>query len=148
MAAAASFEALYRGNLKGLLQWRQFEDLWARLRAAPEGWYVRDFADGAIPESPLSGEEFLAFLDEAEAFLRRRHREDYCGFIYLDEFERPGIIKVFDPKKMGSSCSCSTEPVPPRWTISRQKPELAADRVPPPEEAPRRKGLFARLFGG
>ena len=147
MAAAASFEALYRGSLKGLLQWRQFDDLWLRLRAEPEGWYVRDFSSRNIPDSPLTREAFLAFLDEAEAFLRRRHREDYCGFIYLDDVENPTFIKVFDPRKMGTSCSCSTEPVPPRWTISRQKPLLEADMAPP-DEAPSRKGLLARLFGG
>ena len=148
MAAAASFEALYHGYLKGLLQWRQFDELWAHLRANPEGWYVRDFSGKDIPDAPMSAEDFHAFLDEAEAFLRRRHREDYCGFIYLDDIENPTFIKVFDPRKMGSSCSCGTEPAPPRWTISRQKPELAADRAPPPEEASHGKGLLARLFGG
>ena len=148
MAAAASFEALYRGHLKGLLQWRQFDELWARLRARPEGWFVRDFSRRDIPGEPLSAEEFLAFLDETEAFLRRRHREDYCGFIYLDDIENPSLIKVFDPRKMGTSCSCGTDPVPPRWTISRLKPELAADTAPPPREKTRGGGFLARLFGG
>ncbi len=143
---AASYEALYGGHLKGLLQWRQFDDLWARLREEPEGWFVRDFSDRSIPEHPTPAAEFLAFLDEAEAFLRRRHREDYCGFIYLDDTGNPTFIKVFDPRKMGSSCSCSTEPVPPRWTISRTRPVLAAD-LAPPQEKEERKGILARLFG-
>jgi len=147
MAAAASFEALYHGYLKGLLQWQQFDTLWAHLRANADGWFVRDFSGTDIPEAPMRAEEFRTFLDEAEAFLRRRHRENYCGFIYLDDLENPTFIKVFDPRKMGTSCSCSTEPVPPRWTISRQKPELVADRAPAAPETPRGTGLLARLFG-
>ena len=148
MAAAASFDALYHGYLKGLLQWRQFDDLWTHLRAHPEGWYVRDFSSKKIPDAPMGAEDFRAFLDEAETFLRRRHREDYCGFIYLDDIENPTFIKVFDPRKMGSACSCSTQATPPRWTISRLPPVLTADMTPPPEETPRKKGLLARLFGG
>ena len=147
MAAASheAYEALFGGQLKGLLQWQQFDALWTRLREQPEGWFVRDFSDRSIPEHPAQAAEFLTFLDEAESFLRRRHREDYCGFIYLDAVENPTFIKVFDPRKMGSACACSSN-VKPRWTISRARPVLAADLAPP--ERPERKSILARLFGG
>ncbi len=149
MTTAASYAALFDGQLKGLLHWRQFDDLWSHLRARPEGWYVRDFPSKQLPHAPMSAEDFLAFLDEAEAFLRKRHKEDYCGFIYADDLQNPTFIKVFDPRKMGSACGCGG-PVAPRWTISRQVPLLASERgegEPICRPARQRTGLLARLFG-
>jgi len=146
MAAAASYEALFNGRLQGLLQWQQFEALWARLRGQPRGWYVRDFTEPAIPEDPLPDEDFLRFLDEAETFLRKRHRESYCGFIYLDDTTAPTFIKVFDPRKMGSVCGCGGA-VSPRWTISRMKPELPADAAPVPGGRESGGGWLSRLLG-
>lgn len=139
MTAAASYEALFGGHLKGLLQWPQFEALWAALRAAPEGWFVRDFKAGGVPRATMPAEDFLRFLDEAEAFLRKRHREEYCGFLYLDDAESPTFIKVFDPRKMGSACGCGGE-VKPRWTISRMQPELPEDLAPAEEGGQRAAG--------
>jgi len=126
MATASDYEAAFSGRLKGVLQWPQFERLWRRLRANPQGWYVRNFAGRHVPESPMKPEAFEVFLDETEKFLRKRHREDYCGFIYLDDLENPTFIKVFDPRNMGSACGCGGE-VKPRWTISRMPPVLAED---------------------
>ncbi len=149
MTTAASYAALFDGHLKGLLQWRQFDDLWALLRGQPEGWYVRDFPSKKVPSKPMPADEFLTFLDEAEAFLRQRHREDYCGFIYVDDVENPNFIKVFDPRKMGSACGCGG-PVSPRWTISRQTPLLASEMGegdPICRPSKQKTGLLARLFG-
>ncbi|GEM_PF-2801762 len=150
----ADYDALFKGSLRGLLQWAQFEALWARLRAAPDGWYVRDFKARGIPEQPLSSQAFLQFLDEAEDFLRKRHREEYCGFIYLDDLEHPSFIKVFDPRKMGSACGCGGA-VQPRWTISRQLPRLADDggdtggrNRKDTEGGSSGGGWLRRLFGG
>ena len=135
--------------MKGLLQWSQFEALWAALRAEPQGWFVRDFKARAIPDAPLPPEDFLRFLDEAEVFLRKRHREEYCGFLYLDDVESPSFIKVFDPRKMGSACGCGGA-VKPRWTISRMMPELTEELAlaEEGEQAARRTagGWFARLL--
>ena len=147
-AAEASYAAFFDGSLKGLLQWRQFDDLWEYLRAHPEGWYVRDFSGRQVPRAPMPAPEFLAFLNEAEDFLRRRQQEDYCGFIYLDDVENPSFIKVFDPRRMGSACGCGGQ-VSPRWTISRQLPLLAAERGeadPICRPARQKKGLLAWLL--
>jgi len=147
MAAATSFEALFYGRLKGLLDWQRFEALMAYLRGHPEGWFVRDFSSSSIPDAPLSAADFLQFLDEAEAFLRKRHREEYCGFAYLDDMDAPSLIKLFDPRKMGSACGCGGE-VQPRWTLSRMKPVLEADLAPATESTTGQRGWLARLFGG
>ncbi len=144
MATASSYEAAFHGSLKGLLQWPQFERLWQHLRDNPEGWYVRNLTSRQAPGSPMEREAFLAFLDEAEKFLRSRHHEDFCGFIYLDDMEHPTFIKVFDPRRMGSACGCGGA-VSPRWTISRMPPP--ADETTRAETAAAgARGALSRLL--
>ncbi len=143
------YREVFSGRLIGLLQWSQFERLWQWLADNPEGWYVRDFKTRQLPATPMTAAEFREFLKDAEAFLRRRHREDYCGFLYADDAETPLFIKVFDPRKMGSACGCSGKVVP-RWTISRMPPASLDDEA---EEARGSEGematgssFFRRLF--
>ena len=138
------YEALFSGRLVGILDWQRFEALWSHLHERAEGWYVRDFSRRDVPPAPMPADAFRAWLAETEGFLRRRHREDYCGFLYADDAREPSFIKVFDPRKMGSACGCSGK-VEPRWTISRAAPpapgeEAAAAPAPAPS-------FLARLFG-
>jgi len=63
------------------------------------------------------------------------------GAVYVDNREAPDFIKVFDPANMGSSCSCSSEPVMPRFIFSRTKLD-SLPLAPPPKT-----GLFTRLRG-
>ncbi len=113
--------ALFSGRLYGILQWERFSRIWEYLEEEPEGWYVRDFKQSALPASPMPAQEFRAWLAETENFLRRRHREEYCGFLYVDDQEAPAFLKIFDPRKMGTSCGCSGG-IRPRWTVSRMPP--------------------------
>ena len=144
------YREVFSGRLVGLLQWPQFERLWQWLADNPEGWYVRDFKARELPASPMPAEEFRRFLQETEAFLRRRHREEYCGFLYADDAESPVFIKVFDPRKMGSACGCGGKVVP-RWTISRMPPVPLEDETGEDGESEGRAGarpsFFSRLFG-
>ncbi len=141
--------ALFSGRLYGILQWDRFARIWQYLQDDPEGWYVRDFRKSALPGSPMPADEFRAWLAETEDFLRRRHREDYCGFLYVDDQEAPSFLKIFDPRKMGTSCGCSGG-IEPRWTVSRMPPvreETGAGEDG--EDAGRGRGtsLLGRLFG-
>ena len=146
-AIERTYAELFSGRLKGVLQWSRFDALWRALRDDPAGWYVRDFTTRAIPAAPLAEEEFRTFLDEAEAFLRKRQRSDYCGFIYLDDVDAPAFIKVFDPRKMGSACGCGGD-VKPRWTISRMPPQpLPSERPVAQTESRQGGGLLRRLLG-
>ncbi|HHN66567.1 MAG TPA: hypothetical protein ENK15_00830 [Thermopetrobacter sp.] len=117
------------------------------MRAAPAGWYVRDFTTRGIPDAPLNERDFLTFLDEAETFLRKRQRAEYCGFVYLDDMQNPVFIKVFDPRKMGSACGCGGD-VKPRWTISRMPPRPLPSEQAVAQAAKRRGGMLRRLLGG
>ncbi len=141
-----TYVELFSGRLKGILQWPRFEELWRALRNDPAGWYVRDFTSRDIPDAPMTEQAFQTFLDEAEAFLRKRQRAEYCGFIYLDDMENPVFIKVFDPRKMGSACGCGGD-VKPRWTISRLPPRPLPFEQPAARPEGRGGGLLQRLLG-
>ncbi len=149
MPMTATYDEIFSGRLSGILQWPQFEAVWAALAARPQGWYVRDFKNRELPDAPMPQEEFVVFLKTTEEFLRKRHREDYCGFLYVDDRENPSFLKVFDPRKMGSACGCGGA-VTPRWTISSMRPQpVAEERHGLAGQAQKRANLpFLRhLFG-
>ncbi len=149
MPMTATYDEIFGGKLSGILQWPQFEAIWAALAARPQGWYVRDFRSRELPGAPMPPEDFLAFLKTTEEFLRKRHREDYCGFLYVDDKENPTFLKIFDPRKMGSACGCGGA-VSPRWTISSMPPQLAAEepgRLPGHAQEQANPSFLRRLFG-
>jgi hypothetical protein len=112
----------FQGYFSGVLKWEDMDRLWALLKAGPEGWFVFDTRQ-PCPDEPLEPDAFIVFLADSEVYLRARHEYGYCGFIYVDNLEDPAFIKLFDPKRMGSSCGCSGELILPRWIISRIAPE-------------------------
>ena len=141
--------ALFSGRLYGILQWDRFACIWRYLQDDPDGWYVRDFRKSALPDSPMPADEFRVWLKETEDFLRRRHRDEYCGFLYVDDQEAPSFLKIFDPRKMGTSCGCSGG-IEPRWTVSRMPPvreETGADEDDADTGRSRGTSLLGRLFG-
>jgi hypothetical protein len=76
--------------------------------------------------------------------LRREHQHNFCGIVYVDSREQPAFIKIFDPHNLGSSCSCSPTPIPPRWVLSRCLPERIDDHTPLPSS---RKYWWQRVLG-
>ncbi len=145
------YQALFSGRLYGILQWDRFARIWQYLQDNPEGWYVRDFRRKALPADPAPADEFRNWLAETEDFLRRRHREEYCGFLYVDNQETPSFLKIFDPRKMGTSCGCSGG-IKPRWTLSRMPPVSEGEgQVAGRNDAARERNtgssLLGRLFG-
>jgi hypothetical protein len=122
--------------LHGMLHWSQLEALWARVRAQPEGWYAVVAGD-PWPAEPLDARGLLRWLDDIDATLRREHTQSYCGVVYADDPAAPAYVKIFDPRAMGSFCSCSQEPTPPRWVLSRRRP-VAAPAAAGAADRPRR----------
>ena len=146
------FWTSFNGWFSGVLDWSDVETLFSSLRKNSKGWYLAEMQSSDesnpasvpdMPESVLDEDDFLKFLVEAESVINKRRSRPYCGAIYVDNKDDPAFIKIFDPTKMGSSCSCSTEPVLPRWTISRIKPEPLPQK---PQKSPN-PGFFARLTG-
>lgn len=112
----------FRGGFSGVLQWSQLEELWARLQADnTTGWYIYDL-DQRPPQRPTSPNELADFLRDNMALLRREHKHDYCGIVYVDNIEQPSMIKIFHPKRLGVVCGISTELVLPAWILSRELP--------------------------
>ena len=132
----------FRGPFYGLLKWHDMDKLWETLKASPEGWYIFDMPE-VPPCHPANAADLTIFLDETAAFLRKKHRQDYCGLIYVDDRDEAEFIKIFDPGNMGTACGCSTKTILPRWTLTRLKPDapLAAERL-----VPQKSGLIDRLF--
>ena len=114
------------GQFQGILRWQDLDDLCSRVRAEPEGWHV-SLAGEAAPEAPLAADDLKHFIEEMDALLRREHEFDYCGIVYADDPAQPGLIKIFDPHNLGSSCGSSGAKIPPRWVLSRIKPARIED---------------------
>ncbi len=131
----------FRGRFFGVLKWTDLESLWETLKASPADWHVFDPA-GEAPTKPLPRVEFLRFLDEAEAMINQRSDRPSSGSVYLDDLAAPTYIKIFDPLKMGTSCSHSSEPIMPRWILSHMVPDTLP--LPPPVKNPT---IFQRLIG-
>ncbi len=140
------FTARLSGRFFGVLAWRQLDDLWARLRARPEGWYVTMSGQAIAAEAvaPLAAAELDRFIGEVDVLLRKEHREDYCGIVYVDNLDQPAFIKIYDPNNLGSSCG-GAGGIPPRWVLSRIPPDAVEDDAPVPGNRLRWwQGLFGK----
>jgi hypothetical protein len=135
-----AFWTLYLSRSSGILHWQDMDAFWPQMQATTGAWYVFDPREDA-PETPLSGAALQAELAAAQTLVYSRRDLPMSGAVYVDNREAPAFIKVFDPANMGSSCSCSTEPVMPRYIFSRARPD-SLPLAPPPKT-----GLFARLTG-
>lgn len=114
----SAFRAAYICRFAGLLAWEDAGRVFDAVRTARDCWWIYD-TRGSLPEEPESPELLAARIDEIEQFLRRNHKADYCGFVYVDDKISPRLIKVFDPRN-ASSCGLGS-PVP-AFTISRSRP--------------------------
>lgn len=117
-----TFMNLFNGVLKGMLEWSQWDALVAALKARNDGgWYVYYVGEEA-PTHPAHPTRFQTFLEEITTLLRRDHDESYLGIVYVDDFELPRFIKIYDPHHLGSSCGSSRVPILPGWVLSRVPP--------------------------
>ena len=137
------FLSRMNGSFHGLLQWRDLDALWDRVRAAPEGWYVSLI--GIEPaQQTMTSEALHTFVTEVDALLRREHDVHYCGIVYADDPDHPELIKIYDPHNLGSACNNSGIRIPPRWILSRTPPALIMDESPLPGS---RRRWWQKLFG-
>jgi len=126
MKATGAFSQLLSGRFFGVIRWQDLDGLWLRVQAEPEGWYA-SLAGEAAPEAPMSTDALKSFVTEVDTLLRRKHEEDYCGIVYADDLEQPTFIKIYDPNHLGSSCGTHSGAYPPRWVLSRLRPERIVD---------------------
>lgn len=135
----SSFREVFGGRHSGLLEWADYDAVMAAVAADPGGWYLYD-TRALPPDDPLAAAALPAALTSITAFLKERHRADYCGFVYADDRAAPTMVKVYDPM---NASSCSREAPLPVFILTRLKPEPLPFRDERP--AP---GLINRLFRG
>lgn len=128
-ADAATFHARLKGTFSGILQWQQLDELWGRIKRGQ--WFFYQVGE-ALPVQPLSGDELAVRIDALNTLLRHDHDYHYCGIVYADNVEAPSLVKVYDPNNLGSSCSHSDTPTPPRWILSTFPPAHIESHVPVP----------------
>lgn len=118
-AEAETFHARLKGTFSGILQWQKLDELWGRIKGGL--WFFYQVGE-TLPAKPLNGEELAVRIDALNTLLRHDHDYHYCGIVYADNVEVPTLIKVYDPNNLGSSCSHSATPTPPRWILSTFQP--------------------------
>ncbi len=140
---ANDFTARMDGRFHGVLQWKDLDALWDKVRAKPEGWYASLI--GEVPvQTPMTADALGEFVNEVDALLHREHEHDYCGIVYVDDPSSPALIKIYDPHNLGSLCGSSGVRTPPRWILSRIQPTLIVDDAPLPNS---RRRWWQGLFG-
>jgi len=126
------FFTAFRGYLKGIKGWQDLDVFLETLESTNDGnWYIYTVTEQP-PASPVSSEQFTTFLHDTHQLLRERHKEDYCGIVYVDNVEQPGLVKIYDPDNLGVVCGFSDNPPLPGWVLSRLKP-CDLNKPEPPE---------------
>ncbi|MDM8559052.1 hypothetical protein [Candidatus Parabeggiatoa sp. HSG14] len=137
-----SFQKHYKGRFINMLRWSQLDQLWDKVKAQPEDWYIY-FVGETTPITPADAVALNHFIEEIDQLLHKEHQYDYCGIVYADNKEKPSMVKIFDPHNLGSSCGSSGIAIPPRWLLTRILPESIVDEAPIPNN---RKRWWQRLF--
>jgi len=120
------------------MRWEDLDRLWLRVKDhGDNAWYLYH-AGNEGGDTTASAAQVAEFVSGIDATLRREHREDYCGVVYVDDPADPAYIKVYHPRGMGTSCALPGHTTPATWILSRRGP---ARPVEPP-----RRGLLARLL--
>jgi hypothetical protein len=131
------FHARLKGKFYGILQWKDLDALWPRVKEGE--WFFYQVGE-ELPARALSGDELAVRIDALDKLLRQDHDFHLCGIVYTDHIEQPTLIKVYDPNSLGSSCSKSA--TPPRWILSIAQPPLVENHAPTPENRRRWWQMF------
>ena len=137
-----TFQQHYQGRFTNMLRWPQLDQLWERIKAQPNGWYIY-FIGESVPTAPVDATALNKFIQEVNQLLHKEHDFDYCGIVYADDRETPAMVKIFDPNNLGATCGSSGTVVPPRWLLTRIPPQPIVDNMPTPAN---RKRWWQRVF--
>ncbi len=130
----------FRGRAIGILRWDDLDAFWSEIEISGGEWYVFDPGKDA-PDAPVPEVGWKTAVKAARTLVNERRDMPVSGAVYVDDREAPTIIRIFDPRHMGSSCSHSGAPIMPRFIFSRLRPD-SLPVAPPPAN-----GLFACLRG-
>ncbi|MDD2747252.1 MAG: hypothetical protein PHG39_06830 [Acidithiobacillus ferrooxidans] len=127
----SEFMKLYNGMLRGIRDWTRWDTFQQTLvEQSDGGWYVY-FVGVDFPQAPLDAVTFRKVLGAIDILLHHDHKERYLGIVYVDDFEHPQLVKIYDPNNLGASCGSSGKVVPAGWILSRIPPEPLGEFVVP-----------------
>lgn len=119
----SEFSQVYQGMLWGIKDWSRWDSFVETLAEhADDGWYVY-FVGVDYPHAALDAASFGKRLRAISALLHHDHKEKYLGIVYVDDFDQPRLVKIYDPNNLGSSCGSSGKLVPAGWILSRMPPD-------------------------
>jgi len=125
---SSNFKQEMRGYFTGILQWSDLDNLWIKvIERSEQEWYLFTVNDSA-PLHASSELNLKKHIDWLDIELRETHKERYCGIVYVDNITKPSFIKIYDPKNLGTSCSCSAEQPLPKWILSIARPVNLVER--------------------
>lgn len=126
------FQTKLNGPLQGVMHWRDWDALRARLVAGDDARWHAYAVGEPLPEPPLPATALKAVLAEIDGLLRRDHGEDYLGIVYVDDLDAPSLIKIYDPNHLGSACGSIGFKVVPGWVLSLDPPQTIETTAPLP----------------
>lgn len=138
------FKSRLESSFSGVLRWPQLDELWTNVLSNGDEWYFYQVGS-PLPVDTLHGQPLSQTIKELDNLIRQEHDYDYCGIVYVDNSKEPGLIKVYDPAGLGSSCGCGGNQILPRWFISKYPPEKIQDDVVVPNN---RRRWWNSLFTG
>ena len=142
-SVAETYLTAFKGRFSSLMRWPQLDSFWQTVKSqADDSWYVYAVGEAA-PETTTQRDQFVNFIDEVDALLRREHDEDYCGIVYADDHDNPTFIKIFDPNNLGVSCGFSENPPLPGWVLSKIQPVDIESALRPPKN---RRHWWQKVF--
>ena len=123
------FYEKFKGSFTSCMRWDDLNSFWTTLKQHPllDAWYIYAIGE-QVPESAVSSEKFIFFINEIDALLKKEHDEDYCGIVYADDKASPTFIKIYDPNNLGVSCGFSNNPPLPGWILSIIPPKPLEDK--------------------
>jgi len=125
----SEFYTRYRGSFIGILKWSQLDEFWQVLTIkAGAGWYIYAIGEQP-PEHHSSAESVNVFINEINVLLRKEHKQDYCGVVYVDDKINPEFIKIYDPGNLGVVCGFSDNPPLPGWIMTIIKPDVLDEKT-------------------
>ncbi len=129
--------AQFQGRFIGIMQWDKCNALFDTLIDNPSNdWHFYD-TTSTVPLSVTSANTLVERLTSIKSIIQDKHKERYCGVVYVDDLKNPTFIKIFNPNNLGKACGSSEHPPIPQWLLSKTPPvDIVAKFAQPPKNQP------------
>lgn len=130
----SDFISVYNMRMHGIMQWKDLDALWQNI-CHQDNWYLYEIGR-QIPDQTVGKKALKSALAIINTFLHEQHEKSYCGVVYANNLLAPSLLKIYHPRKMGTSCGDNGSTILPKWTLSTLAPidliewSLAKDEKP------------------